>query len=100
MIDENFSFADLDLTLVSQETLDSVLKKSEEMYISHAVDSELNKYLMEQTEVFIQEEENEDAKKELENTKEHHRQKRLAHIKMITQSAESIKNIKTLISNK
>lgn len=97
-INESFTIDDLDLSLITKEAVEESIKQVQRNYVNHFVDSELHKYLAEQMDEFIDEEEDEENKKQLELSKESLRQKRLAHIKMIWQSAENIKTLQTLLS--
>lgn len=98
MIKEDFTIDDLDLSLINKEIVEEAIKKSQINYIAHFSESELHWFLANETQTFIDEEEEEENKKQLELTKESLRQKRLANIKMIGQYGQHIQTLNTLLS--
>lgn len=98
MIKEDFTINDLDLSLINKEVVEEAIKKSQTNYIAHFSEAELHWFLANETQTFIEEEESEENKKQLELTKESLRQKRLANIKMIGQYGQHIKTLNTLLS--
>lgn len=97
-IKEDFSLEDLDLSLVTKDTVEQIIKTAEMQLVSCFVDAELHKTLAINIDEFIDEEDDEENKKQLELTKESYRQKRLANIKMIWQWEQNIKTLKDLLS--
>jgi len=99
MIKENTTLEDIDLNLVSKEMLEMTRKETEAKYLACFVNIALYDYLIDYMSGELENEE-EENKKQLENSIESERQKKLATIKMIENHRVNLESLDALISKK